>query len=138
MEDLTKLILRLSLGFMMLSHGMGKFAPQSIEFISTKLTAVNLPAELVYGVYLGEIVAPVLVIIGLFTRLGGWIMVVNMLFAIGLVHMSDIFALTERGAWAIETQALFLVVSLAVAVFGSGKYAVKPNGLSKTVKTEES
>ena len=123
---------------MMLSHGMGKFAPQSIEFISTKLTAVNLPAELVYGVYLGEIVAPVLVIIGLFTRLGGWIMVVNMLFAIGLVHMNDIFALTERGAWAIETQALFLVVSLAVAVFGSGKYAVKPNGLSKTVKTEES
>ena len=123
---------------MMLSHGMGKFAPQSIEFISTKLTAVNLPAELVYGVYLGEIVAPILVIIGLFTRLGGWIMVVNMLFAIGLVHMNDIFALTERGAWAIETQALFLVVSLAVAVFGSGKYAVKPNGLSKTVKTEES
>ena len=133
MEDLTKLTLRLSLGLMMLSHGMGKFAPQSIEFISTKLTAVNLPAELVYGVYLGEIVAPILVIIGLFTRLGGWIMVVNMLFAIGLVHMNDIFALTERGAWAIETQALFLVVSLAVAVFGSGKYAVKPNG----VKTAE-
>jgi putative oxidoreductase len=94
--------------------------------------------SLVYGVYLGEIVAPVLVIIGLFTRLGGWIMVVNMLFAIGLVHMSDIFALTERGAWAIETQALFLVLALAVAVFGSGKYAVKPNGLSKTAKTEES
>ena len=136
MEDLTKLILRLSLGFMMLSHGMGKFAPQSIEFISTKLTAVNLPAELVYGVYLGEIVAPVLVIIGLFTRLGGWIMVVNMLFAIGLVHMNDIFALTERGAWAIEIQALFLLVSLVVAVFGSGKYAVRPNAV-KVLKESE-
>jgi len=78
-----------------------------------------------------------LVIIGLFTRLGGWIMVVNMLFAIGLVHMNDIFALTERGAWAIETQALFLVVSLAVAVFGSGKYAIKPNGVKAAKESAE-
>ena len=51
--------------------------------------------------------------------------------------MNDIFALTERGAWAIETQALFLVVALAVAVFGSGKYAIKPNGVKAAKETAE-
>ena len=51
-------------------------------------------------------------------------MVVNMLFAIGLAHMKDIFLLTKTGGWAIELQAFFLFTALAVALIGPGRYAI--------------
>jgi putative oxidoreductase len=50
-----------------------------------------------------------------------------MLFAIGLVHMDELFALSEHGGWAIELQAMFLLGGLAVMFLGSGRFALKPD-----------
>lgn len=123
--DLAKLIVRLGLGGMMLLHGIGKLG--GVDFIVGKLASVALPSILAYGVYVGEIVAPLMLILGYYSRIGGWLIVVNMIFAIYLVHMDEVLALTERGVWAIELQALFLLSALTVALLGSGRFAVRPD-----------
>ena len=127
-DAIGKLILRLTVGGLMLFHGISKLAnPGSVGFIGSKLTDAGLPEALSYGVYIGEIVAPLMIIIGLLCRAGAAIVVINMLFAIFLVHAGDIFALTEHGGWRLELQGFYLLGSLAICFLGSGKYAWKPD-----------
>jgi putative oxidoreductase len=80
-----------------------------------------------YGVYAGEIIAPLMVLAGFYARIGGLIIVVNMIFAILLAHAGDVFSLTQHGGWALELQAFYLLGGLAVVLLGSGKFAVKPD-----------
>jgi putative oxidoreductase len=122
-EDTGKLILRLTVGVLMLLHGVAKVSG-GVGGIGGMLQSAGLPAALAYGAYVGEVLAPLLVIIGFYARIGALIMVVNMLFAIGLAHMKDIFLLTKTGGWAIELQAFFLFTALAVALIGPGRYAI--------------
>lgn len=124
--DIGKLILRLTVGGLMLFHGVAKLLhPASLDFISGMLSSNSLPGFLAYGVYIGEIVAPLMVIAGFQARLGGLLMVVNMLFAILLAHSGDLSSLTEHGGWAIELQAFYLLTAAAVMFLGSGRYAFK-------------
>ena len=123
MEDTGKLILRLTVGVLLLLHGVAKIST-GVGGIPGMLTGVGLPAELAYGVYIGEILAPLLVILGLYARIGALIIVANMLFAIGLVHMKDLFTLNSGGGWGVELQAFFLLTALVVALIGPGRYAV--------------
>ncbi len=53
-----------------------------IEPITAGVQGNGMPSFLAYGVYLGEVLGPILVIIGLFTRLGALMVVVNMIVAI--------------------------------------------------------
>ena len=122
-EDVGKLILRLTVGVLMLLHGVAKISG-GVGGIGGMLQSAGLPAALAYGAYVGEVLAPLLVIIGFYARIGALLMVVNMLFAIGLAHMKDIFLLTKTGGWAIELQAFFLLSALAVALIGPGRYAI--------------
>ena len=123
-----KLVLRLTVGVLTLFHGINKLMhPGSVDFIGSKLTESGLPGLLAYGVYVGEILAPLMIIIGIFSRLGGLILVINMLFAILLVHAGDILALTEHGGWRLELQAFYLFGALAIVFLGSGKYAARPD-----------
>jgi putative oxidoreductase len=123
MDDQAKLLLRLTVGFTMLLHGIAKF--NGIGFIVGTLAGLGLPEIIAYGVYIGEVIAPLMVIVGLYTRIGGWLMAINMLFAIGLMHSGQIFSLTEHGAWAIELQILYLSAAVVIALLGSGKLALK-------------
>jgi putative oxidoreductase len=123
-----KLILRLTVGGLMLFHGVSKLMhPGSVDFIGSRLTESGLPALLAYGVYVGEIIAPLMLILGILCRVGGLLVVVNMLFAVLLVHTGDILALTEHGGWRLELQAFYLFGALALMLLGSGKYAVRPD-----------
>ena len=122
-EDLGKLILRLTVGVLMLLHGLAKISA-GVGGIGRMLQGAGLPAELAYAVYVGEVLAPVLVILGFYARIGALVMVVNMLFAIGLVHTKDVFLLTKTGGWAIELQAFFLLTALVVALIGPGRYSM--------------
>ncbi len=80
---------------------------------------------LAYGVYVGEIIVPILIILGLFTRISSIIFAGTMFFAIYLAHTQDIFAISEKGGgWAIELQMLFMLGSTALAFLGAGKYSV--------------
>lgn len=122
LEELGKLVLRLSLGTMVLLHGIGKLV-NGIGFIEQTVVAKGLPAILAWGVYAGEVIAPVMLILGLYTRLGGLLIMVNMLFAIFLVHSSQIFELNNMWGWSLELQGMFLFGSLAVMLLGAGRYS---------------
>lgn len=122
-DDLGKLVLRVSVALLILLHGIFKLQ-SGVGGIAGMLTGHGLPAFLAYGVYIGEIVGPVLVIIGLFTRVGAALMVGNMLVAFALAHMSELFSLGKMGGWALETQGLFLFGSVAIVLLGAGRYSV--------------
>ena len=107
-------LLRLSVAAMMLLHGISKVL-HGIGGIEARVVSHGFPAWLAYGVYVGEVLAPLLLLANFWVQGAAIVMAVNMLFAIFLAHAGDVFAL-RRGAWAIELQALFLVGSLAVAL----------------------
>ncbi|HTJ05285.1 MAG TPA: DoxX family protein, partial [Caldimonas sp.] len=75
--DTALLILRVVLGILVLLHGISKLPPPPKE-IAAMLAQANLPAVLAWGVYLGEIVAPILLIIGVWTRLAAVLIAINM------------------------------------------------------------
>jgi putative oxidoreductase len=122
-QDIGKLILRLALGGMMLMHGIAKLTG-GIGFITGAVTDAGLPAIFAYGVYVGEVLAPFLLIVGWYSRMGAAVIAVHMLFAIGLVHTSEIFTLNQSGGWALELQGMFLFTAVAVALIGPGRYRI--------------
>lgn len=122
-DDLGKLILRLGLGILLLLHGLSKL-DGGVGWLVDMLGQRGLPGFVAYGVYIGEVLAPVLIILGVFTRLGGLIVVVNMLFVFGLVHMHQLFELGKSGGWALELQGMFMVAAIAIALFGAGAYSL--------------
>jgi len=123
-ENAGKLILRVALGFLVLLHGIHKLVG-GVDWIEGALTNSGLPGFLRYGVFLGEVVGPLLVIAGFYSRIGAWLVAVNMLFALGLVHKAELFAINpQSGALAIELQYLYLFTAIAVALIGPGRYAV--------------
>jgi putative oxidoreductase len=128
-ETLGKLVLRLALGALILFHGVSKAMHPSgaIAYVSGQLTAANSPTYLAYGVFIGEVLAPIMIILGIHSRIGGLIVVVNMIFALMLVHGGQLFSLAQTGGWALELQGFYLLTGLALFFLGSGKIAVKPD-----------
>lgn len=122
-NDLGKLILRLTLGVLILLHGIAKISGGTTGIEKT-LASAGLPSFLAFGVYVGEILAPILVLLGFYARVGAAIIVVNMLFAVLLVHQADLFALTKTGGWALELQAFFLFTALALVFMGPGRLSI--------------
>ncbi|CAA6817910.1 MAG: putative membrane protein [uncultured Sulfurovum sp.] len=126
-DDLGKLILRLMIGGLMLFHGVAKLQ-NGVGFIEDKLLDHGLPTVIAYGIYIAEVVAPILIILGLKVRLSAFTIVFAMIGAIYLVHMNDIWTLSRGGAWGIEVQLMFLLGALAIMFLGSGKYVVQGKG----------
>ena len=122
-EDLGKLILRVVLAVLILLHGVAKVTG-GIDFIIGLVTKVGLPPAFGYLVYVGEVIAPLLMLFGAWTRLAAVIVAINMLVAIGLVHMGELFTMTKTGGWALELQGMFLFSAIAVALLGAGRYSV--------------
>jgi putative oxidoreductase len=83
-----------------------------------------MPAALGYLVYIGEVLAPALVIVGLFTRAAAAIIIVNMIVAVLLAHTGDLLSMSDSGGYALELQALYLVVALVVVMIGAGRYSL--------------
>ena len=122
------LILRCSLGGLILLHGIDKINhPGSVNFIFTQLSHIGLPEQLGYGVYLGEVLAPLMLILGWYCRAGALLIVANMLFAIGLFHLNELSALNGQGGWALELQGLYLAGALTLLLSGSGWLAYRPD-----------
>jgi putative oxidoreductase len=128
-DDAGKLILRLTVGGLILFHGISKLMNPAgaMGMISGMLSTMGLPVFIAYGVYIGEVLAPLLLIFGVYTRIGGLLVVGNMIFALVLVHTSQIMTLSKQGGWALELQGFYLFCGLAIYFLGSGKFAVKPD-----------
>jgi putative oxidoreductase len=122
-ESTGKLILRVTLGFMILLHGIAKLM-HGIDFLDGMLADAGLPAFFKYGVYVGEFLAPLAVIAGFYSRIGAWLIAVDMLFVFGLAHGAELFAINaQSGGLALESQYLFLFGAIAVALIGPGRHA---------------
>jgi putative oxidoreductase len=122
-NDIAKLLLRVTVGGLMIFHGISKLT-NGIPWLAGAVTGAGLPEFVKYGVYLGEVVGPLLLISGYQTRIGALLVVVDMLFAVFLAHRQQIFSLNQGGGWAIELPAFYLLISLAVFFAGAGRFKV--------------
>jgi putative oxidoreductase len=122
-ESIGKLCIRLLAGGLLLFHGIAK-ARHGISGVEGMLESHGLPAFLAYGVFIGEIVAPALILVGYLARLGALIAVINLVVAILLVHSNVLFKLGENGELMPELALLYLLASLAVLFLGSGKFSL--------------
>jgi putative oxidoreductase len=122
-ESLGKLLLRVTLGVLVLLHGIAKLKGGAGGIVGMA-SAAGLPGFVGYGVYIGEVLAPLLVILGWYSRVGAALIAINMLFAIGLAHRGDVFALNSSGGWAIELQGMLLFTAIAVALLGPGRFSL--------------
>jgi putative oxidoreductase len=123
MESLGKLILRVSIGGLMLFHGIPKIT-QGVSMIGEMLVKSNLPRELMWGVYAGEVLAPILLIIGWMTRPASLLIAFTMVMSIYLVFRDSLFKLNEYGALTYEMNLLYLFGALAIMFLGAGQYSI--------------
>lgn len=121
--DIAKLLLRLSVGIMMLFHGIHKII-YGISGIKGMLASAGLPEFLAYGVYVGEVIVPLFIILGLYARVASLVLAFNMLVAILLAHGGGLFALGKHGGLAIELPLFYFMLSIIIFLLGSGRYAV--------------
>jgi len=116
--DFGLLILRVGLAGMLLTHGTPKF----LEFIGGNMSVVGDPigiGALISSILaiLAEFIAPVLVLIGLKTRMAAILVMILMVVAAFVVHAGDPFSVKEKAL-------LYLIGFTAIALMGAGKISV--------------
>ena len=121
--DLGLLILRISIGGLMLLHGIAKLQ-HGAGFIEQVVVDAGLPSFIAYGVYIGEVIAPLFILFGYGTRAASVVFAGNCLVAALLVHSQDIFTLNEQGGWSVELLGLFFLGAVALIFTGGGKYSI--------------
>ena len=122
--DLGKLVLRVSIAVLMVFHGLKKMSA-GISGIKALVVKGGFPEVLAYGVYVGEVIVPILLILGLFTRLSAFFFALTMGFVLALAYSGRIFAIDGRtGGLVAELPLLYLLAALAVFFLGAGKYSL--------------
>jgi putative oxidoreductase len=121
--DLGKFILRTTLALLILFHGVSKIL-HGIDSIIGMINNAGLPSSVAYLVYTGEVAAPILVLLGIWTRPAALVIAINMTVAVLLVHTSQFFTLARTGGWTLELQAMYFISALAVALLGAGSFSL--------------
>lgn len=122
-QDAGKLLLRLTLGGLLLFHGIAKIVG-GIGPIANGLIDLGLPGATAYLVYVGEVVAPILLVAGILTRPAALIVVVNMIVAVAIAHSGQLLSISESGGYRLELQAFYLLGAAAIALLGAGRYSL--------------
>ncbi len=122
-EDAGKLLLRVTVGGLLLFHGLSKVI-HGIAWMHGPLGALHLPFFIAYGVYIGEVVAPVLVILGIWTRISGLVISFDIFMAFVLVSHSRFFSISMSGGWGLQPDAFFFLTGLAIFFLGAGRFSV--------------
>jgi len=115
--DLALLILRISSGGLMLTHGIPKinmlFA-SPIQFADPFGFGPTL--SLIFAL-IGEVVAPILIIIGFKTKIATIPSIITMFVAVFIVHANDDLGTKEKAL-------LFLTTFVVILLAGAGKYSI--------------
>jgi putative oxidoreductase len=122
-HDAGKLLLRLTLGGLILFHGIAKIE-HGVDSIANGLVNLGLPGAIAYLVYVGEVVAPILLILGIVTRAAALVVAINMIVAVASVHTGQLLSISESGGYALELQAFYLLTAAAIALLGAGRYSL--------------
>jgi putative oxidoreductase len=115
-NDLALLILRLGFGGLMLTHGIPKLERLSNPEGFSDPLGVGSTLSLILAL-IGEVVAPVLIIIGLKTKLAAIPATITMIVAAFIVHAGDPVGTKEKAL-------LFLFAFLVIFLAGPGKFSV--------------
>ena len=123
-HNIGLLLLRISLGGLFLLHGIHK-VQNGVEGMKGLMTSNGLPALMIYGVYIGEVLAPILIILGIATRPAALTVAFTMVIAIYVAHGGEVFELGKHGESKIELQLLYLFGALTLVFTGSGKIGLR-------------
>lgn len=117
MKDIGMAFLRISMSFLMLSHGFPKFQKLiSGDFAFGDPIGIGEAPSLILTV-IGEFICPILIIIGFKTRLAAVPTIITMFVAAFIVHGTDSFDIKEKAV-------LYLVGFISIALLGPGKFSV--------------
>ena len=130
LDDIGKLILRLAMGGMMLPHGIHGVMG-GIDGVKKATVDAGLPELIAYGVYMGEFVAPILILLGFCTRVGGLLLAGNMLGTFYIAHSHELLKLNDYGALSLELNYLFFGGGLAILFLGGGRWSLRPARFAK-------
>ena len=122
-QDAGLLTIRLAVGIMLLLHGIAKII-NGVSEIQQMLASKGIPGCIAYGLYIGEVIVPLMLIAGFRTRIASMLLVVNMLVIIFVGHSDEILSISHHGAWKLELQGFYLFCTIALLFTGAGKYAV--------------
>lgn len=123
-NDLGLLLLRLTVGGLMLFHGIHKLV-YGVAGLQDMLAGLGLPGFLAYFSLAAELVASILIILGAWTRVASAVMVGNMVVAILMAHLPMLFTVDPAtGGWAVELPMLYLLGAAVLCLTGAGKYAL--------------
>jgi putative oxidoreductase len=128
-DDLAKLTVRVTVAALILLHTWAVINGE--EAIRDTLMRWGLPVGLAWTSVIFEGVAPIMVILGVYARIGGWMMTFWMVMAFALAHVDTghIFELAPNGVgWRVEGPFFFLALSFAVALQGAGRYGLNIGG----------
>ncbi|WP_459210996.1 DoxX family protein [Aquimarina rhabdastrellae] len=121
-SDIGVLILRITISILMLFHGIAKIG--KVEGFYDVMENINLPTFFAYGLYLGEIIVPIVILIGVRTRIAA-LMFAFTCFVLGaLGHGDEFFTLAPHGGWALELLGLYFFGAITLFFTGGGKYAI--------------
>src|SRR5215471_20405553 len=128
-EETAKLIIRVTVGVLILLH---TWAVVNGELaIRDTLASWGLPIGLAWTAVIFEGIAPIMVILGVYARLGAWMMTFWMVMAFLLAHIDTghIFELAQNGVgWRVEGPFFFLACSFCVALLGAGRFGLNIGG----------
>lgn len=113
-------LLRWAVAGLILLHGISKLL-HGLGPIEGMLASVGLPTFMAYGVLVGEVVAPLLILANVLVVPAALVMAFNIVVAVALAHTSQFFTLGKSGGWALELQGLYFFGSLAIALMAPRK-----------------
>ncbi|PZW42627.1 putative oxidoreductase [Mesonia algae] len=108
--DIGLLILSITVAGLMLFYGIAKL--NALDRIKSLLSANGFPEFMAYGVFITEIIAPLL--IGFRAKFASLVFFFGMLSAMFLTHAGELFSITKTGGVEIE---LILLYALGAVVF---------------------
>ena len=122
-NDALAVLARLVLGVVLIAHGWDKFAMTGLEGISGYFASIGIPAAGAAAPLVAafEILAGILIILGLGTRIVGGLLALQMLVAALTAHVAyGIFA--ANGGW--ELVGVIGAAGLLLAAHGAGAWSV--------------
>src|SRR3954468_12106837 len=104
-------------------HGSNSLI-HGIDYIKGMVHSAGLPEFISYGNLVGEVIAPIFMIIGYRSRIAALVVAFNMLLSVLIAHRDIAFARNDYGGWMIELNVFFFMTALAVFFTGAGKYSL--------------
>ncbi|GMU71888.1 MAG: DoxX family protein [Burkholderiales bacterium] len=121
--DLAALVLRLTLGAVLLAHGLLKLVVFTPAGTAAFFEKIGLPGPLAYVVIAAELVAGIAIVVGWRTRLFA-AAIAPILFGSALPHIPNGWMFSAAGGgW--EYSAFLGLTAIALALLGGGRYALR-------------